>query len=398
MTSSAPQPAGAGDRLAVLMFCQYYLPGYKSGGPVRAVSNIVNAVSAEVDCYVVTRDRDYLESTPYADIRPGWNRVGPANVFYVPPGAEGRKAIVDILNGREWPLVYVNSFFDPMFSILPLTAMRRGRAPWRPTLLAPRGEFSPNALAIKPLKKRLYRMLFRALGLPSRVHWHTTTDHETRDARREMGQGIASTQIPDLPGAPPTEPGPRPARRPGVTRLLLLSRLGKMKNLEGAIEALAGVDFPVEYHLYGPIDDDAYWKGCEERIARLPENVKVEYHGAVPYDRVGAIYREHDFFFLPSLGENFGHAIVEALAAGCPVILSDKTPWRGLADRGVGWDVPLDDVDGFRRVLAACHALDDAAYAKMSDAARDYGLSICRDAEPARKMIELFRSAAGRSR
>jgi glycosyltransferase involved in cell wall biosynthesis len=58
--------------------------------------------------------------------------------------------------------------------------------------------------------------------------------------------------------------------------------------------------------------------------------------------------------FLPSLGENFGHVIVEALSAGCPILISDRTPWRGLAERGVGWDLPLEDPAGFRGVIDAC--------------------------------------------
>ena len=45
---------------------------------------------------------------------------------------------------------------------------------------------------------------------------------------------------------------------------------------------------------------------------------------------------------LPTLGENFGHVIVEAWTAGCPVLVSDRTPWRQLASHGVGWDVALD--------------------------------------------------------
>ena len=39
--------------------------------------------------------------------------------------------------------------------------------------------------------------------------------------------------------------------------------------------------------------------------------------------------------------ENFGHAVVEAWAHGRPVLLSDQTPWRGLAELDLGWDLPL---------------------------------------------------------
>jgi glycosyltransferase involved in cell wall biosynthesis len=57
---------------------------------------------------------------------------------------------------------------------------------------------------------------------------------------------------------------------------------------------------------------------------------------------------------LPSRGENFGHIVPEAWAAGCPVLVSDRTPWRNLAQQGVGWDLPLEPqvwVDAVQRCL-----------------------------------------------
>ncbi len=52
----------------------------------------------------------------------------------------------------------------------------------------------------------------------------------------------------------------------------------------------------------------------------------------------------HDLFFLPTLGENFGHVIYEALSAGLPVLLSDQTPWGQVNAQGAGWCFPLDSV------------------------------------------------------
>ncbi|MNY40193.1 hypothetical protein D3C86_1749200 [compost metagenome] len=46
---------------------------------------------------------------------------------------------------------------------------------------------------------------------------------------------------------------------------------------------------------------------------------------------------------MPTHGENYGHAIAEALSAGTPVLISDATPWRGLQQEGVGWDIPLGE-------------------------------------------------------
>jgi glycosyltransferase involved in cell wall biosynthesis len=59
----------------------------------------------------------------------------------------------------------------------------------------------------------------------------------------------------------------------------------------------------------------------------------------------------HDLFILPTLGENYGHVIVEAWAAGVPVLLSDQTPWRGLSGKRIGWDFPLSSPHLFHQAL-----------------------------------------------
>lgn len=48
-------------------------------------------------------------------------------------------------------------------------------------------------------------------------------------------------------------------------------------------------------------------------------------------------------FFLPTLCESYGHVIPEALSVGLPVVMSDRKPWRGLAEKGVGYDGPIDE-------------------------------------------------------
>ena len=41
---------------------------------------------------------------------------------------------------------------------------------------------------------------------------------------------------------------------------------------------------------------------------------------------------DYHLFFLPTLGENFGHAIFEALSVGVPVLISDQTPWTDVVN------------------------------------------------------------------
>src|SRR5690606_23072653 len=61
----------------ILTFVHYYLPGYKSGGPVRTIANMVEHLSDQLDFWIVTSDRDALDSDPYPNVTiDAWNAVG----------------------------------------------------------------------------------------------------------------------------------------------------------------------------------------------------------------------------------------------------------------------------------------------------------------------------------
>ena len=70
----------------ILTFTEYYLPGFKSGGPVRTLANMVDQLSDDFAFRIVTLDRDFLDSVPYPGAkRNAWQRVGGAEVFYLSP-------------------------------------------------------------------------------------------------------------------------------------------------------------------------------------------------------------------------------------------------------------------------------------------------------------------------
>ena len=104
--------------------------------------------------------------------------------------------------------------------------------------------------------------------------------------------------------------------------------------------------------------------------------------------------REHDLFFLPTLGENFGHVILEALYAGCPVLISDQTPWRDLEEKGIGWDLALSKPEMFQDVLQRCVDMNNEEYVKWSERAWEYGLQVTKDDKVVEKNRRLFYKVA----
>ena len=128
---------------AILLFIQCYLPGYKFGGPVQTVVNMVNAIGDGYDFYVVTTDRDFGDEKPYPAIRyREWNRVGNAFVRYLAPEERTIGAYKKLIRETKFDLLYCHSFFDPRFTIFPLLCFYRKRAR-RPSSLPPEANSLP---------------------------------------------------------------------------------------------------------------------------------------------------------------------------------------------------------------------------------------------------------------
>jgi glycosyltransferase involved in cell wall biosynthesis len=118
--------------------------------------------------------------------------------------------------------------------------------------------------------------------------------------------------------------------------------------------------------------------------------------GAIDPQDIPTLIREHDLLFQPSLGENFGHTILEALVQACPVLVSDRTPWRALSARHAGWDLPLEDASAFRQRLQWLLELDEAGWVPWSNGARHLGLAQQQNQEILRQNVDLFHLALRR--
>ncbi|MCO5297516.1 MAG: glycosyltransferase family 4 protein [Fimbriimonadaceae bacterium] len=356
--------------MRILAFCDRYLPGSKGGGAIRSVSNLVAALP-EFEFSVVTRDRDFTETSPYEGVRFGeWNEVGGAQVRYLRPG-EGSATLLEGLVGEVRPdVLYFNSFFSPEFTLRPLWLCRRGRLGTVRTVVAPRGEFSPGALQIKAAKKRLFLAAARGARLYDGVVWQASTEHEAEELRAWTGPEAEIVVAPNVPSA---FEGPEPVtrnKRSGELKLVFVSRVSRKKNLDGAIRMLRSVRGRVIFDIYGPLEDPAYWEECLRETRDLPESIEVRHRGSLPHEQVFGALQAYDAFFMPTHGENFGHAILEAMAAGLPVVISDKTAWRGLEAAGAGWDLPLSDEAAFTRVVQGLVEMGSEAHAVLGAGAR----------------------------
>jgi len=313
---------------------------------------MVDLLGDQFSFNIVTSDRDRFDDSPYKGVVPdSWNKVGNAQVYYLSSHRTSLWAMARLLSRTPHDVLYLNSFFDPVFTQLPLWARRLGLLPRKPVVLAPRGEFAAASIANKRWKKVPYRWLVSITGLYHDLTWHAATSNEADDIRRGMGETAKRITIAGNMAVvsdeqfSPYDEIPRNAHR--ALRVVFLSRISSTKNLELALRSMARVQASVEFNIYGPIYDHRYWQKCQALMAELPPNVMARYCGPVAHSEVLPALRSHDLLFLPTRGESFGHVIFESLSVGTAVLIADTTPWRDLEQAGVGWDLPLDDEQSF---------------------------------------------------
>jgi glycosyltransferase involved in cell wall biosynthesis len=247
--------------------------------------------------------------------------------------------------------------------------MRRLRiVPHIPVILAPRGELASGALVLRQRKKQFYMSVARLLGLYKNVTWHASSAFEAKDIERRFGSEARVKVAANL-SAPVQDHAPRKSAKKPPLRLIFIGRIARNKNLDYALRILSEVKCNARLTICGPKEDLNYWRECEVLISLLPKNVDWRDVGAVEHARVSELLVDHDVLFLPTAGENYGHAIAEAFAVGCPVLISDKTPWRGLQEKQAGWAIPLDDRDKFVRTIEHCALLSESEWQELQQGA-----------------------------
>ncbi|MGA2633496.1 MAG: glycosyltransferase [Terracidiphilus sp.] len=406
---------GNGKR-TIFIVMPYYLPGYKAGGPIQSVAGLVEALKGEFNFKIVCGDRDLGDKHPFSNEPIGrWHEYGTASVLRIAPGPAGAWMLIRALRQENYDVLHINGILPRIYSMLPLLCRKMGLLPRRPLVLAPRGEFSQGSLSLKSKRKYIYIKLSTWLGFFKGIVWNASSKFEEADIRRSLGDISVIESVNLTPGGSDAYRNSRagiiviaknmqlpldhtgvekPRKRVGELRGVFISRISPEKNLLFALRMLQGLSGEVAFDIYGPVGNVEYWNKCKAAIAALPENIRVQYMGMIEHERVGEAFARHDLFLLPSLGENYSHVTCEALSAGCPVLISDRTPWRNLEEKGVGWDVPLEDEDRFRAVLQQCVDADGEWYAGLQARAAEYGIQASSDPSISDENRKMFRYAA----
>jgi len=349
----------------VLIFSDWFLPGYKAGGPIRSLSNLINSLKNDFEIYLVCGDRDYLETDPYTGIEQNkWLNNYGIRLIYLPPKNQQINTFVSIIDKLNPEAVYINGLFSKSFSINPLLALRKTK---RKIIVAPRGMLAKGALSIKALKKTLFLNFAKLFKLYDNVLFHATSEQEKSDISKYFPRNAVQL-IPNI-SVPDVKTNTRSKKKAeNSLKVLCIARIAPEKNIDFALECLSGLkpEIKIEMDFIGSVYDKDYMKKCISKSNSLPRNIEVRFLGSKRHSELEKFYKEAHLFFLPTLGENYGHAIVEAMCANIPVLISDKTPWKALDDDQLGAEYPLTEYLKFINFIEKIAFMDASSYQKYT--------------------------------
>lgn len=390
-------------QIKILTIVDYFVPGYRAGGPMRSIVNVVENLGDELEFSIVTRDRDFGMTEPYKNVRINqWNDVGKAKVFYASSFMFSFVGFREILNSVPHDILYLNSFFSPNSTGALLLLRRLGLIKKCPIVIAPRGEFSPGALQLKNRKKKFYIAVVKMLCFYHGLTWQATSQDEAKDIHNIMGTVDKDVLIAlNLLSTASIAANLRSENRDdkdGINRLglVFLSRISPKKNLDYLLRVLQKVTALVEFSIYGVLDDFEYWAKCEELMGRLPANVIVKFRGEVTPEEVPKVFAEHDVFFFPTRGENFGHVIFESLAAGTCVVVSDQTPWKA-DENGAVEPIPLKNPERWTASLERWAFRSQKELVQCREAAHTYALEYVESSPAVEQNRAMFKFAYNRA-
>lgn len=348
----------------ILIFTDSFLPGFKGGGPITSISNLVSLLNNHFDILICTKDRDFGDIEPYKGIEQ--NKIikyKEYNVIYLSSMDKQNlsKAIVDF----NPDLLYLNSFFSKTTQLV----MFLNKFTFKKKLIvAPRGELQDNALNIKKTKKSIYLFIYKLFRLYKNTYFHSTDTIETKSIKDIFGIDT----INQLQNVVKIDNFEALTKKENELKLVFVSRVSRKKNLHYALNLLKNIKYNVVFDIYGPKEDMVYWKECQNIIDTLPENISVSYKGSLAQNKIVDKMREYNAFLFPTLSENFGHVIVEAMQAGLVPIISDQTPWLNLDDINVGWDIPLSNEKLYVKAIEQLYEISSEEYTKKSLAIMKY--------------------------
>lgn len=387
------------DGMRVLHVTPYFAPAFVYGGPPRSILGLCRSLRRlGVDAEVFTTTANGAEDLP-ASPAPGarqddvpvryFPRAFPRRIF----GARGLDAALrrDV---ALYDVVHVHGLWN-----LPVwQAARRARRARVPYVVSPRGMLNAGAVARRRRRKRFGYWAVERRNLAGAAFLHATSEAEaTALDRHRLGVPIVT-----LPNGVEVESGGGPApgafrRRLGlgadVPLIAFLGRIHPTKRLDllaAAFDRVRAACEGARLVVAGP-DENGHRREVEPRFREAGEAVR--WTGELDEADKCALLADADALVMCSDSESFGMSVVEALAAGVPVVVTETCPWPEVQAAGCGFFVPQSP-DAIASALVRLLG-DRAAARRMGERGRALARSRYSWDSIARAMADRYEAVAG---
>jgi glycosyltransferase involved in cell wall biosynthesis len=373
----------------ILVVTGVYLPGYKGGGPIKTIKNIVDTFGSKYKFFILTSDRDIGDVTGYPDIiKDQIISNNTHEIIYISPKNQRILFLSSILKGY-YDVIYINSLFSK-FSIMILLLIKLKLVKTDKIIIAPRGELASTALAFKSIKKKVYILISKWIQFYRDAFFQATSKSELENIKTVLGVDKEKTfLVKNLSGLSLYKNNS--IKKKNSLSIIYLSRIHPIKNLEFIFKILSKLEnINVLIDIYGPVEDEEYFNNCKKISDQLKENIKVNYKGSIPPPTVQKTICRYNLFFLPTLGENYGHTIVEALLTQTPVLISDQTPWNKITTLGAGKAINLKNSNEFVEYLVELSHLNQSSYDLLKKNVKSFAEEHINDMEEVKKYELMF--------
>lgn len=322
-------------KLRILHVVPTYLPATRYGGPIYSVHGLCRALAAqghEVHVFTTNVDGPQDSDVPLrvpVDLEGVRVWYFPSRrlrrLYWSPPLARALKAEIS-----GFDVVHLHSIYLwPTWA-----AAKAGRRAGVPYVLAPRGMLVKDLVARKSRwLKSLWLALIERGNIEHASALHLTSSLEDTEARK-FGFRLPPVHI--VPnGVEPIQADYSLTQLSQTVRdvlnqrqpfLLFLSRINWKKGLDRLISALQFV--PDIYLVIAGNDEENYQVTLNSMVQSHGLNERIAFIGPVEGADKAALLEKAKAMVLPSYSENFGNVVLEAMAAGCPVVV---TPEVGLS-------------------------------------------------------------------
>lgn len=328
--------------------------GPARGGPSRAVMDMCAGLAhAGTDVTLVTTDDNghHRFDTPLGQ------PLGHDGYEILHFGRQTRPYTISIPllrwldeNVDVFDLVHVHAVFSHVSDWAPGTIRSHGK----PYGVTPHGILCEWGMhQRRPAAKRIFYHFLVGPNLKQATFVHFTSDQDQCEAAA-WGALPQSVIIPLGLPLTPIEAPRRATTRERTVSLLFLSRIDPIKGLESLFQAIAYIleQGPRLRLVIAGNGEPSYVRALQDLATQLGVSELTDWAGFVSGQNKHRLLEQADLFVLPSHSESFGVAVVEAMAAGLPVVITDRVGIHDAVEQaGAGLVIPCDNANALAAAL-----------------------------------------------